>query len=262
MIFFPMWSTAQTIIFLLSIPATLALVIGLALLPLPSFRRALRRHPKRCLIGFPLLALAALPMLLEIYTAIQVTRSMNAPESERHITLEHAETIQGFDLPAGTKLDLSEAYNNASFKRAEFPHPVKIFNVTATAMTTIWPYSVSLLTVSGEQAVDGWVCNGNDEIEFGRDNDRHDGVLDKRYHFDGCALGRGNRLADGTVIPENSKLRKPWGRPHDVWGIALAEPDPATTEENCLIIKRADRTLVERADDFHCLSFKEMIGDK
>ncbi|WP_124515820.1 hypothetical protein [Burkholderia ubonensis] len=131
---------------------------GFRLLPLadPPLRRSIGRRPKLqvgLVVAFPLLVIASLPTLVLVSAGIGASRSVNAPESERHVTLERTRTIETFNMPVGTRLDLVAAYDPSSFKHAEFPHPVKISGVTAMAINSVLPYSIGL-TGTGEQVVD------------------------------------------------------------------------------------------------------------
>jgi len=254
MIAVPMWSNGPFVLILLSLFATVVLVVGGLLLVLfPPLRRSVGRHPKLgvgLVVASPILVLASLPTLTLTIDAISAWRSVNAPESARHVTLDHAQTVEGFDMPAGTRLDLIEAYDLSTFKHAEFPRPIRIFDVTTLGMNSVLPYSIGL-TGPGEQIIDGWTCNASYDIQFSRSEGRNFDLDEtSSFHFSGCTLGRGNRIADNLPMPENSKLAESvdtLDRPGTMT-IKVAEPLPigpggALLEKNCLVINRGGRSL-------------------
>lgn len=256
MISVPIWSNGQMAVILLSLFATVALVISGPLIALVApLRRSIGRRPKLqvgLVVAFPLLLIASLPTLVLVIAGIGASRSVNAPESERHVTLERARTIDTFDMPVGTRLDLIAAYELSSFKHAEFPHPVKIFGVTAMAMNSVLPYSIGL-TGTGEQVVDGWTCNATGEIKFSRrDDQNHNLDVDSPFHFSGCILGRGNRIAGNVVIPEHVRLSESM-LDKSALNIRVVKPLPigpggALLERSCLTINRDSRTLTHIDD--------------
>lgn len=249
MIAVPVWSNAQFTIILLSVLSTFALIVGgLLLAVIPPVRRWVGLRPKLrigLLVSTPLLLLASLPTLVMAMAAFGAWRSVTAPESERHITLEHDQTIDGFTLPAGTHLDLIEAYEIDSFKHARFPHPVNMLDVTATGMNSVLPYSVAF-TGTGEQTIAGWTCDATGEIEFSRSTDKHfDLDMKSPFHFSGCTLGHGNRIAGRLLLPANATIAE--GTLHaEFFNVKVADPLPigpggALLKTNCLVIDRNSR---------------------
>ncbi|KUZ97342.1 hypothetical protein WI40_15130 [Burkholderia ubonensis] len=119
-------------------------------------------------------------------------------------------------------------------------------------MNSVLPYSIGL-TGSGEQVVDGWTCNATGEIRFSRSDDQnHNLDVDSPFHFSGCILGRGNRIAGNVVIPEQARLSESM-LDKSALTIRVVKPlqigpGGALLERSCLTINRDSRTLTHIDD--------------
>ncbi|MGS0897157.1 hypothetical protein ACVBGC_32170 [Burkholderia stagnalis] len=241
---------------LFSLFSAILLVIGGLLCALvPSLRRRIGRSRKLgigLLVAIPVLLVASVPVVFFTAVGVLAWRSADAPESAHHVTLERARVIAGFDMPPGTRLDLTDAHDPGSFKHATFPRPIPILGVATTAMTSVLPYSI-VLTGPGEQVIDGWNCDATHDIKFSRSTDRNFNLdANSPFRFDGCTLGAGNRIANDLVVPARAYLGAALLE-DDAFSLRFDEPlaigpGGAQLESGALLINRTTRIMMRIED--------------
>ena len=176
----------------------------------PRFRSWFKQHKLLSIalvLGVPqvLGLLAATVMLLRpLYRA-------PAPEADRHVTLAEDTKIGEFDFPAGTRLDLREAYVYESYniEKAIFPHPVAICGIASTALSSLSDYFE--IIPAADETIDGWHCQGGQPVRF-TTRDRDFRTRDRNYNYkpvapylSRCVLAAGNKA--GTIsIPPGSTM--------------------------------------------------------
>lgn len=172
-----------------------------------AHRRFVRRHWKKSAALFVVLAVP-FAFYAWVHTVIwQIERESDRQEAARHVTLEHATTVAGTPMPAGTQLTLQDEGQLDTYLEAEFPQPVTIFGVQATrarrflgsdydndtyALIGRYPQTV-ILSGQGDQSVQGWQCDATRDIEF--DTTREGGM----QALSQCRLGSGNQVGDLTI---------------------------------------------------------------
>ena len=210
MIAVPVWSNGQFLVILISF-AALILLIALALLGLfPRFRRWLRRHNAAKVTVFvsaPILSIASVVALVILFSVWRGFRMAAAPESARHVTLAHDKKVDEFDLPAGTRIDLYDAYtiDRYNIKKAAFPHAVEIHNILSTTLSSdVYGFEV---TPVHDEVVDGWVCQAGQSIHF-RVIDENNKPISP--YLTKCSLAKGNKAGE-LAIPAGSSLQEALG---------------------------------------------------
>lgn len=218
MIAVPVWSNGQFLIILVSFAALILLVV-LALLGLhPRFRGWLRQHNAAkvtVFVSVPLLSIASIVAVVILFSIWRGFRVASAPESARHITLSQDKKVDEFDLPAGTRIDLYDAYtiDRYNIKKAVFPHAVAIHNMLSTTLASdAFGFEV---TPVHDEVVDGWVCQAGQPVSF-RAIDENNKPISP--YLTKCTLAKGNKAGD-LAIPVGSSLQEALGEldhPHAV----------------------------------------------
>ncbi|CAB3718038.1 hypothetical protein [Achromobacter piechaudii] len=211
---------------------------GLLLAFSPGHRRTVRKHWKKSAALFVVLAVP-FAFFAWVHTIVwQIERESERAEAARHVTLEHAATLGGVAMPAGTRLTLQDEGQLDTYVEAEFPTPTAIFGVQAKrarryldteyekdtyALVRRYPRSI-ILTGEGDQDVQGWRCDSTHDIEFDTEPDGAMKALSQ------CQLGRGNTI-DGIAIQAGSVLYGSNGtvyvdgsRDPDRWRVEIKDP--------------------------------------
>ncbi|AIT25556.1 hypothetical protein D558_0876 [Bordetella holmesii 44057] len=117
---------------LLSLLALVCLVVwGLGLAVSRGWRAAIRRHPWRALVLLlPLASLLAYGVAFA-HSVWRYQQVVARQEAARALVLEHAQTIDGIAMPAGSRLQLQRAGHPESFVEAEFAQPVMVQGIAA-----------------------------------------------------------------------------------------------------------------------------------
>ena len=211
MIFAPV----PSILMLVLIPLSLmGLILSVILLWFwwrsPQFRSRVRRTRKITLwISVPLLAMLSALAINILYTFWWVSHVVYAPESAHHVTLSEDMKIGEFELPAGTRLDLRDAYTyeRDNIVKATFPHPVKILGIASTELSSS-VYSYFEITPVADETIDGWRCQGGKPVRFRtRSNWNPEDGGDKPIapRLERCILAAGNEVG-GVAIPPGSTM--------------------------------------------------------
>lgn len=166
---------------LLSLLALVCLVVwGLGLAVSRGWRAAIRRHPWRALVLLlPLASLLAYGVAFA-HSVWRYQQVVARQEAARALVLEHAQTIDGIAMPAGSRLQLQRAGHPESFVEAEFAQPVMVQGIAARrlARRVSTRYDAQshaeigsdVLSMSvfgdGPQRVHGWSCDAALPIEF------------------------------------------------------------------------------------------------
>lgn len=247
MIAVPVWSNLMFVIVLIGFGALL-FVLLLALVP-PLRRRIWRRRGTRValLIASPILALGAAIALYVLYVFWQVDRIQSAPESARHVTLEKATRFGVLTYPAGTRLDLYDAYvmRESNVRKATFPQPVAIEGFDAmTLQPDLYGFTI---TGVGSRIVEGWRCDFTQPISF-RTRDDDNRPIPMR--LTACRLAPGNRVGE-IVLPGGMLLKESLGEPNypAIFALALAQGIVfgdlrVPLRQACLYVERTRHTLV------------------
>ncbi|AHV94904.1 hypothetical protein D560_0889 [Bordetella holmesii ATCC 51541] len=154
--------------------------VGLGLAVSRGWRAAIRRHPWRALVLLlPLASLLAYGVAFA-HSVWRYQQVVARQEAARALVLEHAQTIDGIAMPAGSRLQLQRAGHPESFVEAEFAQPVMVQGIAARrlARRVSTRYDAQshaeigsdVLSMSvfgdGPQRVHGWSCDAALPIEF------------------------------------------------------------------------------------------------
>jgi hypothetical protein len=229
----PSWSLI--VVLFISLAAGIGLIgCGLAL-ACSKAARAFFLHRRRAgLRALILMAIVATPVVLVSasigWSEWQNDRQIAAHEAALHMTLGQTTRIQGFELPAGTRLTLLNAGDMSTFTFAEFPRPITLYGIQATTLShdsrhqagadkkDIEAFALKLQG-AGDQVAEGWLCDATRPIEF---TVTSDGSLQS---FDGCTLGAGNKV-EGLTIPKEAVVDRSENEDMAIpayWRIGLSE---------------------------------------
>lgn len=198
-------------------------------------RAAFGRHPMRWGLCMAVLAVLA-AFHVWVYLGVrEIERDIAQRQAAKRFVLGEAMTLGGIGLPAGTRLELDQADQPATFVRAELPDAVTIAGVSTTlvvrqvrreyddayAVRRVRAERVTLVG-SGAQVADGWRCDATAGIEFDAGPDEAPAGL---YQ---CRLAAGN-LLDGRGLPAATRLLATGGtlyvdgyRAQDRWRLDLS----------------------------------------
>ncbi|MFJ1301002.1 hypothetical protein ACILG0_13630 [Pseudomonadota bacterium AL_CKDN230030165-1A_HGKHYDSX7] len=198
-------------------------------------RAAFGRHPVRWGLCMSVLAVLA-AFDVWVYAGLrEIERDIAQRQAAKHFVLGEAMTLGGIGLPVGTRLELDQADEPATFVRAELPDAVTIAGVSTTlvlrqvqreyddayAVRRVAAERVTLVG-SGAQAAEGWRCDATAGIEFNAGPDEAPAGL---YQ---CQLAAGN-LLDGRELPAGARLLATGGtryvdgyRAEDRWRVDLS----------------------------------------
>ncbi len=221
MIAVPVWSNLMFVIVLIGFGA---LLFALLLAIVPPLRRRIWRHRGMrigVLIASPILAPGAAIAIYVLYVFWQVDRIQSAPESARHVTLAKATRFGVLTFPAGTRLDLYDAYvmRESNIRKATFPQPVAIQGFDAmTLQPDLYGFTI---TGVGSRIVEGWRCDLTQPISF-RTRDDDDKPIPMR--LTACRLAPGNRVGD-IALPGGLSLTESLGERNypEILALALAQ---------------------------------------
>lgn len=187
---------------------------GLALAASAGARRMVRKYWKTSILlcvglAAPFAFYAWFQMMMW-----QIERESDRRQAALRVTLQEPATVGGVSMPAGTRLTLRDEGQLDTYVEADFPQPVAILGVQATAARRYldtryaaetyatlgrYPRTV-ILRGAGVQTVQGWRCDGAHDIEF---SVQPDGALKA---FEHCVLAQGNEAA-GLAIAAGAELR-------------------------------------------------------
>ncbi|MFJ4197119.1 hypothetical protein [Pseudomonas sp. NPDC089534] len=190
----------------LVIGSFLGLPILLIMLCVPAWRRPLLRHPRK---------LGALTLVATSVVGVTTYQILSSYQENlrRNPTLDHAEQIEGLDLPAGTRLHLKaaepleaggqpQAQALASLEAAEFGAPHTVMGLRVSALQMYGSDEANLKLV-GNQTVDGWPCAGASWV-VARFN-RQARLRPELWRFSRCELVPGTHIA-GVDWPADSQV--------------------------------------------------------
>lgn len=224
------------LLLLLSFCAAGTLAVWLLLMMGSSGARAwMWRHPV-----FSTLSLLVLVPLTIFQISFQ--RSLYQFRKERaqqhaalNVTLETQATLDGIEMPAGTRLTLEREHRLETFSRAEFPHPLPILGVATRVLArgldsdsaTDVPYqqqrlraTMVRLSAANESELHGWRCGNVDEVVFEIDEGAEP-------RFASCTLAQRNQVEDQPVpvgtrlVATQGTLYTDGGRDDDRWRLDL-----------------------------------------
>lgn len=165
----------------------------------------------------------------------EIERDIAQRQAAKRFVLGEAMTLGGIRLPAGTRLELDQADQPATFVRAELPEAAVIAGVTTTSIQRqvrrdyddayevrrVRAEEVTLVG-PGDQVADGWRCDATAGIQFRAGADEAPAAL---YQ---CTLAGGN-LLDGRELPAAARLLATGGtvyiggyRADDRWRVDLS----------------------------------------
>ena len=200
-------------------------------------RRAVRKYWKTSTL---LLLVLAAPFSFYVWVQAvmwQIEKESGRREAARNVTLAQPTAVGGVTMPAGTRLKLQDEGKLDTYVEAGFPQAVNILGVEATSarryLDTEYdketyatlgrhPRTV-ILRGAGEQAVQGWRCDAEQDIEFDVEPDGAMKMLTQ------CVLAQGNQAA-GLAIARGAVLRGSSGtvytdgsRDPDRWWIEIKD---------------------------------------
>jgi hypothetical protein len=161
-------------------------------------------------IAFAAAILLALPFPLA--AALIVFQHIRIAERKRALQrlLEHAETVAGLALPAGTRIHFSDE-DHTNLVAIDLPHATGIRGALLAGRLE-WGHVQKIWsgTLAADQDLGGLPCRGPDAVEF----DHHSIELDDQGIVQRCQLARDHELL-GLTLPRGTTVYrggegKPW----------------------------------------------------
>lgn len=194
---------------LLALP--MLLVWGVMLAFKPSVRQSFAQHRKKSASAFAVLLLLAGFSILVGHGLWSALRAHDREWRARDVVLEHASTIDQFEMPAGTRLQLLRPHAVDTFTSAKFPVATRALGLQVTQMQRLLrhaadgsqPYPVTMdVTLAQDQRVEGWHCAAAHPVSFD-----FSGEPRGTPSFRACHLAAGHRV-DMAEVPMGTVVRR------------------------------------------------------
>lgn len=188
--------------------AFIGLTVLVIMLCVPTWRRALLRHPRKVSV-LGLLCLSVVGVTIN-----QITSSI-ADTLARNLRLKHEVQVEGLKLPAGTWLHLMtidpldangqpQIHGLASLDTARFPAPQTLMGARVSSLQ-MYHLTSGEMRLVGDQIIDGWPCARDTLLTVNFSEETR--LRPDLWQFDGCTLVAGAKVA-GLAWPTKSGVQK------------------------------------------------------